>query len=74
MEVVIRGEVKGKGKAVPLEAWIGPGGSRKLRFPDFFTTVQDDGKVISLTHRLILISVRGCVDPSATVLPAGLCH
>jgi len=22
-------------KAVPLQAWSGPGGSRKLRFPDF---------------------------------------
>ena len=33
-------EVKGKGKAVPLQAWSGPEGSRKLRFPDFMTTVQ----------------------------------
>jgi len=24
-----------KGKAVPLQAWTGPEGSRKLRFPDF---------------------------------------
>jgi len=24
---------------------------RKLRFPDFVTTAQDGGKVISLTHR-----------------------
>ena len=28
---------KGKGKAVPLQAWSGPEGSRKLRFPDFMT-------------------------------------
>ena len=41
---------KGKGKAVPLQAWSGPEGSRKLRFTDFMTTVQDGGKV-SLTHR-----------------------
>jgi len=40
-----------KGKAVPLQAWIGPEGSRKLRFPDFMTTAQDGGKVVSLTHR-----------------------
>jgi len=33
---------KDKGKAVPLEAWIGPEGSRKLRFPDYMTTAQDD--------------------------------
>ena len=42
---------KGKGKAVPLQAWSGPEGSRKLRFPDFMTTAQDVGKVVSLTHR-----------------------
>ena len=42
---------KGKGKAVPLQAWSGPEGSRKLRFPDYMTTAQDGGKVVSLTHR-----------------------
>ena len=40
-----------KGKAVPLQAWIGPEGSRKLRFPDFMITAQDGGKVVSLTHQ-----------------------
>jgi hypothetical protein len=40
-----------KGKAVPLQAWSGLEGSRKLRFPDFTTTAQDGGKVVSLTHR-----------------------
>jgi hypothetical protein len=53
-----------KGKAVPLQAWSGPEGSRKLRFPDYMTTAQDGGKV-SLTHRpplpqeilLVIISV-----------------
>ena len=40
-----------KGKAVPLQAWSGPEGSTKLRFPDFMTTAQDGGKVVSLTHR-----------------------
>ena len=39
-----------KGKAVPLQAWSGPEGSRKLRFPDFMTTAQNGGKVVSLTH------------------------
>ena len=59
--------VKGKEKAVPLQAWSGPECSRKLRFPDFMTTAQDVGKVVSLTHRRplppgntpVLISVRG---------------
>ena len=27
-----------------------PEGSRKLRFPDFMTTAQESGKVVSLTH------------------------
>jgi len=40
-----------KGKAVPLQAWSGPEGSRNLWFPDFMTTAQDGGKVVSLTHR-----------------------
>jgi len=41
----------GKGTAVPLEAWSGPEGSRKLRFSDFMTTAQDSRKVVSLMHR-----------------------
>jgi len=60
-------ESKGKGKAIPLQAWSGPEGSRKLSFSDFTTTAQDGGIVVSLTHRppllqvvlLVLISVRG---------------
>ena len=40
-----------KGKSVPLQAWSGPEGSRNLRFPDFMTTAQEGGKVVSLTHR-----------------------
>jgi hypothetical protein len=56
-----------KAKAVPLQAWSGPEGSRTLRFPDFMTMAQDGGKVVSLTYRpplpqkihLVLISVRG---------------
>jgi hypothetical protein len=44
---------KVKGKAVPLQAWSGPEVSRKLRLPDFLTTAQDGGKVVSLTHSAI---------------------
>jgi len=41
------------GKAVSLQAWSDPEGegSRKLKFPDFVTTAQDGGKVVSLTHQ-----------------------
>jgi len=57
---------KGTGKAVPLQAWTGPEGSRKLRLPDFVTTAQDGGRLSTLrTGRLypqeillLLISVR----------------
>ena len=42
---------KGKGKAVPLQAWTDPEDSKKLRFPDFMTTAQDGGKIVSLTQR-----------------------
>ena len=45
------GKGKGKGKEVPLQSWSGPEGSRKLRFPDFMTTAQEVGKVVSLRHR-----------------------
>jgi len=71
--------VKGKGKAVPLQAWSGPEGSRKLRFPDFMTTAQGGGKVVSIhDHRYyrvnpdILSPVRdplpgnGCGSPNHT--------
>jgi hypothetical protein len=61
------GKGKGKGKPVPLQAWSGPEGSRKLRSPDFMTTAHEGGKVVSLTHRpplppgmfLVLIFTRG---------------
>jgi hypothetical protein len=40
-----------KCKAIPLEAWRGLEGSRNLRFPEFLTKAQDDGKFVNLTHR-----------------------
>jgi len=42
---------KRKGKTVPLLARRGPESSRKLRSPDYVTTAQDGGTVVSLTHR-----------------------
>ena len=74
--------VKRKGKAVPLQAWTGPEGSRKLRFPDFVTTAQCGGRLSALrTGRLypqeiilVLISVRRWVDPRAIVRSERLCQ
>jgi len=43
-----------KVKVVLLQVWSGPEGSRILRFPDFMTTAQDGGKVVSLMYRLSL--------------------
>jgi hypothetical protein len=38
-------------KSSLVEAWSAPKVSRKLSFPDFMTTAQDGGKVVSRTHR-----------------------
>jgi hypothetical protein len=46
-----QGATASKSKVVLLQAWSGPEVSRKLRFPDFMTTAQDGGKVVSFTHR-----------------------
>jgi len=64
---IIREPYTVKGKAVPLQAWTVPEGSRKLGLPDFVTTAQDDGRLSALrTSRLypqeiilVFISVRG---------------
>jgi len=58
---------KCNGKAVPLQAWTGPEGSRKLMFPDFVTMAQDGCRLSALRTGhlypqeilLVLIFVRG---------------
>jgi len=52
MPCMVKGE---KDKSVPLQAWSGPEGSRKLRFPNYVTVAHDGGKVVSLTHRPLLL-------------------
>jgi hypothetical protein len=36
-EIYCTCSAQGKGKAIPLQAWTGSEGSRRLRFPDFKT-------------------------------------
>jgi hypothetical protein len=68
-------------KAIPLQAWTGPDGSRKLRLPDSRQSAHEGVKVVSPTHRPPLpprkySTYRFLLEPESTpraiVRPEGL--
>jgi hypothetical protein len=66
--------VMNKGKGIPLQAWTGPESSRRLRIPHFKTIGLRTRRLYPQGTFLVLISVRGWVDPRAIVRPEGLCQ
>jgi hypothetical protein len=54
-----------KGKAIPLQAWAGPEGSRRLKFPDFKNigtcrfSALCTGRLYPQELFLVFISIRG---------------
>jgi hypothetical protein len=65
------------GKAIPLQALTEPKGSRRLRLNQHMKVVRLSALRIGLFYSqeifLVLISVRGLLNPRATVRPEGLC-
>jgi hypothetical protein len=67
--------------AIPVQGWTGPEGARRFRLPEFLdnrhTTVarlsaRRTGFLYPQKILLILVSVRGCVDPKSIARPEEL--
>jgi hypothetical protein len=68
-----------KGKAIAVQTWTGSEGSRRLRTPISRQSTHEGRQPYALTISttqelfLVLISVRGRVDPRAIVRPEEVC-
>jgi hypothetical protein len=53
-DVLLIGSPPSHNQTIPVLAFIGPEGSRRLRLPDSRQYAHEGGKDVSLTHRLFL--------------------